>query len=238
MALPNTADGPLDLYLANEIQFNVRNKRNKRRKTICETYENKAMKEHSVGTIFRKTLSEIIRNGYDDIDAIVQYKSAAIKGIESIEKDNELRYREHLLFESQSDSRPFYAHFVTHFWISPFGEQYDEAFIAVNMEPIRKNVNPLSEVGATHYISYSVINLSNKQIEEFLVINVEPITSYNWKVYPRRPIKMRGEVEVQEEKKPRKKDRSVNKFLIQGISEGNDISASKFCYFYGFNFDG
>ena len=101
----------------------------------------------------------------------------AVVGIEGIETNNVVRYREHLLLEKKNDTRLFYPHFVTHFLISPLGDKYDEGFTVIDIEPIKKNMNPLSAVGATHFIICSEINLTDGCEEGFIVINTEPIAS-------------------------------------------------------------
>ena len=141
-------------------------------------------------------------------------------GIEALERNAGVNYREHLLLERENDTRLFYAHIMTYFLISPKGDEYDELYLDINIEPIRKNMNPLKDIRATHYIMYSVINLTDDYNDGFLLINIEPIRSYDWYTNPTKRRKTSSKIAPEiNERKTQNKDKARSPSRVHAPTE-------------------
>ena len=170
--------------------------------------EEKRKKKSSIAIFFEKIGSHandfaVVGDDSNLMETPERYITMVNVGIEALENNAELNYREHLLLERENDTRLFYPHLTTYFLISPEGDEHDELYLDINIEPIRKNMNPLKDIKATHYIVNSEINLTDDNDEGFLLISTEPVRSYDW--YTNR--KSAPEIN---ERKTQKKDKTLN----------------------------
>ena len=169
-------DKACDVHFENERLKLVRKKEEKRKK------------KSSIAIFFEKIGSHGNESVTTDdsyfMNTPERFITMANVGIEALENNAELNYREYLLLERENDTRLFYPHLTTYFLISPIGDEHDELYLDINIEPIRKNMNPLKDINATHYIVNSEINLTDDNDEGFLLISTEPIRSYDWYTNP------------------------------------------------------
>ena len=196
-------DRAYDVHSENESLKPVRKKEEKRKK------------KSSIAIFFEKIGSHgnelVIDNDSNLMEKPERYITMANVGIEALENNAEVNYREHLLLERENDTRLFYPHLTTYFLISPEGEEHDELYLDINIEPIRKNMNPLKDINATHYIVNSVINNTDGNDEEFLLISTEPIKSYDWYTNPMKVRKKSSKTAPEiNERKTQKKDKTLN----------------------------
>ena len=194
--------------------------------------EEKRKKKSSIATFFGMIQSHENESVTGDDSNLLDIPGRCITvanvSIEARERNtDEVNYREHLLLERENDTRLFYPHFTTYYLISPKGDEHDELYLDINIEPIRKNMNPLKDINATHYIVYSVINMTHDYEEEFLLISTEPIRSYDWYTNPMKQRKKSSKIAPMiNERKTNTKDKTHNLNRVNALTD-TDKKSSK-----------
>ena len=190
--------------------------------------EQKRKKKSSIATFFEKIQPHGNEFVVGDDSNLEETPERCITvdnvGIEALERNAEVNYREHLLLERENDTRLFYPHIVTYFLISPEGDEHDELYLDINIEPIRKHMNPLKDIDATHYIVYSMINLTDDYEDGFLLINIEPIRSYDWYTNPTKRKKSGNIAPKINERKTQNKDKTLNLKRLHAPTEPDEES--------------